>query len=444
MNTDHLTCNSNHNEIRTDKMLSQIVGERGPRDQKLKIKTLNTPYGFRDVTYSSNLEFTRSIRDRNLPHSLLHMKPDHHNITPHKIILEITDSKGAIPKQITKEIEETPSSPKVEEGARDLDSLSIEEILGGREAVPLYEVWPSKNRFYFQGRLMTGPKSDRKSNIIAWSFLLVISILFFAFGWSFLLGEVTLILPLSSVFLFICTVLFFFMTSFTDPGIIPRKQISELCGNNGSPLQTSVRKEGSQQSQNTSYQLTLDSTKKRSISKYNSSKFCQVCNIVKPNKTTHCNDCDNCVEGFERHAHFLNNCIGKRNYKYFIGFVASLILLSISYVLGFLIIIVTRTAGDPDVDRSTAFLSTTVTIIIIVILGVPCIVMLLIILLFGLLKWKCLFKTKITEYQTKSSGSILSSFSWLFSKPSQFKPRQIISKDNLINYQNHIKKSHSS
>jgi len=289
MNTDHLTCNSNHGENRTDKIASQILGERGPRDQKLKLRALNTPYGFRDVTYSSNLEFTRSMRERNLPHSLLYMKPNINNITPQKIVLEITDSKAAVPKQITKEIEETPSLRHAESEAQDLNPVDMKEILRERDAVPLYEVWPGKNRFFCKGRLMTGPRSDRKTNIITWIVTLAISAIFFACGFSLLLGEVTLILPVLSVYLFICTVVFFLLASFTDPGIIPRKQVSELCGNNQtSPLHTSMKKDGTSSSQNTSYQITLDSTKRKSVSKHHNSKYCQICNITKPNKTTHC------------------------------------------------------------------------------------------------------------------------------------------------------------
>lgn len=36
----------------------------------------------------------------------------------------------------------------------------------------------------------------------------------------------------------------------------------------------------------------------------------------------HCKACDRCVEGFDHHCKWLNNCVGKRTYKYFIALVS--------------------------------------------------------------------------------------------------------------------------
>lgn len=51
----------------------------------------------------------------------------------------------------------------------------------------------------------------------------------------------------------------------------------------------------------------------------------------------HVRVCDNCVEDFDHHCSFLDSCIGKYNYNYFIGFLSSIALLSISEIAGFLI-----------------------------------------------------------------------------------------------------------
>ena len=49
-------------------------------------------------------------------------------------------------------------------------------------------------------------------------------------------------------------------------------------------------------------------------------KFCESCNVFRPPRAAHCNDCNNCVAGFDHHCHWLSKCVGRGNYGYFVWF----------------------------------------------------------------------------------------------------------------------------
>ncbi|KQJ91709.1 protein S-acyltransferase 18 [Brachypodium distachyon] len=46
--------------------------------------------------------------------------------------------------------------------------------------------------------------------------------------------------------------------------------------------------------------------------------FCPVCDCEVKLRSKHCKTCERCVDGFDHHCRWLNNCIGRRNYAAFI------------------------------------------------------------------------------------------------------------------------------
>ena len=84
----------------------------------------------------------------------------------------------------------------------------------------------------------------------------------------------------------------FYLCSISDPGIIRKKNISFL-------------------KQKYPYDFLFNSDKPQ----------CKKCNFQKINRSKHCRICDKCIEKFDHHCIWINNCVGAKNFKYFLYFI---------------------------------------------------------------------------------------------------------------------------
>lgn len=55
--------------------------------------------------------------------------------------------------------------------------------------------------------------------------------------------------------------------------------------------------------------------------------LCPDCEIIRTSRSRHCSICNKCVERFDHHCPWINNCVGTRNHGYFMCFLMSVPLL---------------------------------------------------------------------------------------------------------------------
>lgn len=65
------------------------------------------------------------------------------------------------------------------------------------------------------------------------------------------------------------------------------------------------------------------------IERFDSNHLCPECEVIRTERSRHCNICNKCVERFDHHCPWINNCIGIRNHGAFYLY----IIVTIVYIL---------------------------------------------------------------------------------------------------------------
>ena len=63
------------------------------------------------------------------------------------------------------------------------------------------------------------------------------------------------------------------------------------------------------------------------LEEFDASQLCPDCHVIRTARSRHCSVCHKCVERFDHHCPWINNCIGIKNHSVFLVYVISQTLL---------------------------------------------------------------------------------------------------------------------
>ncbi|KAJ4459820.1 putative DHHC-type zinc finger family protein [Paratrimastix pyriformis] len=172
---------------------------------------------------------------------------------------------------------------------------------------PRYVVWTGLNTFCCGGRLYVG--SNWLQALFS-HFLIIlppaaITVLFIMIARGVVSPSTpvdTVILILLWVFMllsdafYVCGFASLIFCTFTDPGVLPKYSA-----------------EAPRPEEEADFQ-------KRGL------RYCDTCHCVRPPRASHCTYCNHCVDKFDHHCPWVGNCVGGRNYRFFLSFLYSVCL----------------------------------------------------------------------------------------------------------------------
>ncbi|KAH9793200.1 S-acyltransferase [Citrus sinensis] len=193
---------------------------------------------------------------------------------------------------------------------RVVQNLWLQYIRGEKsDRIRAYQVWPGNNVFFFHGRFICGP--DPRGLLLTTTSIILSSWIFAMYIGDELPSHSSTIVTISVILTVFINLI---LVSATDPGIIPRNDqaIIEDVGTSDGTRSKRVMING--------VEMKL--------------KYCRICKIFRPPRSCHCAACDNCVEKFDHHCPWIGQCIALRNYRFYLSFVISALVL-FAYLFAF-------------------------------------------------------------------------------------------------------------
>ena len=272
----------------------------------------------KDETFLSN-KYNKNLKTIDSNNSNIPKEELSSNIIYNK---NVSISQSVINKYEEKKDSDINGFEIIPNGESNIINNNFKELYTNNKLIKHYKKWSGDNYFIFKGHMIEGPCSFRPT-LLTCCAMTIPTILFLSFNSQYMKNELSIAIPFIIVFLYIITLIYLLVGSFSDPGIIRRFNFNNIKDYNYKYIK---RKEAK------IFHLGY-------IINY---KYCNTCGIIRPNRSTHCSDCNNCVERLDHHCPWIGNCAGKRNYIYFFIFLTLLNTLSILIIIFSIIHIVKR------------------------------------------------------------------------------------------------------
>ena len=246
---------------------------------------------------------------------------------------EISSKKNEnILNKSNKSIEEKKSNNNI------VNTYNNNKIYYPSKLIKNYKYWTGANYFPLKAQIIEGP-SNFKPTLMTGTAITIGILLFIIFESDYLNEKITVFIPILFGILYLTILSNLIVASFCDPGIIRKFEIKKNIINNKNI------KQGNEQNPQKIVSRIFQ------LGKIMNYKYCYTCGIIRPNRSSHCSECNNCVERLDHHCPWMGNCAGKRNYIYFFIFLTLLNILQILMIIFCLIHVIQQMKDYSDLNQ---------------------------------------------------------------------------------------------
>ncbi|ODV80374.1 zf-DHHC-domain-containing protein [Suhomyces tanzawaensis NRRL Y-17324] len=186
-----------------------------------------------------------------------------------------------------------------------------------------YQIQPHEEMkfiYFFGGRWRS--LKQKPINLVTGVLAIIPAVIFWIFESSWVWHQISPSLVIIFTYFWVLSFTLFVRSSVSDPGVLPR--------NIHIPVSFKQSKVDHAPDE---YFNTIALPYYKSEYDGVTVKYCTTCHIWRPPRTSHCGVCNSCCSNHDHHCIFLNNCVGYRNYKYFLWFLLTAVLSSFFIII---------------------------------------------------------------------------------------------------------------